>query len=86
MTKYSVEHAGGACDWFFITCGKWIEGGDMTQTTAEEIAKKLNEQQAEIERLQDMVERAQRLLSVCEFDDENDLTDLGIVLGDRESE
>lgn len=42
------------------------------------------DQEAEIDRLKDVVDvvvRAQRLLSVCEFDDENDLADLVIVLG-----
>ena len=51
MTKYGIEQGGGGSEWYFVTDGQWIEGGDMSESTARAIAERLNEQTAEIERL-----------------------------------
>jgi hypothetical protein len=49
MTYATVPSVDG--EWYFVTDGQWIEGGDMSKSTARAIASRLNEQAAEIERL-----------------------------------
>ena len=54
MTQYTTEPCASG-EWYFVTDGKWIEGGDMSESTARAVAERLNEQAAEIERLRDAV-------------------------------
>jgi hypothetical protein len=48
---YTTEPCGGGGEWYFVTDGLWIEGGDMSESTAKAVAERLNDQAAEIERL-----------------------------------
>jgi hypothetical protein len=53
MTYATVPSADS--EWYFVTDGTWVEGGDMSESTARAIAARLNEQSAEIERLRAFV-------------------------------
>jgi polyhydroxyalkanoate synthesis regulator phasin len=55
MSQYTIEPCGGGGDWYFVTDGQWVEGGDMSESTARAIAERLNQQAAEIERLRNLV-------------------------------
>jgi hypothetical protein len=51
VSQYGIDPCGGGGEWYFVTNGDWIEGGDMFESTARAIAERLNGQAAEIERL-----------------------------------
>ena len=53
----SIERCGGGGEWYFVTDGDWVEGGDMSESTARAIAGRLNEQAEEIERLRDRIKQ-----------------------------
>ena len=57
MTQYTTEPCASG-EWYFVTDGpdgQWIEGGDMSESTARAVAERLNGQATEIERLRDAV-------------------------------
>ena len=54
-SQYTIEPCNSG-EWYFVTDNQWIEGGDMSESTARAIAKRLNWQAAEIERMREAVE------------------------------
>jgi hypothetical protein len=64
MSQCTIEPCGGGGDWYFVTDGDWVEGGDMSESTAAAIAQRLNEQAAEIERLLESAAEKHQLYSI----------------------
>jgi hypothetical protein len=81
-TKYTTEPCGGGGEWYFVTDGNWIEGGDMSESTALAIAERLNEQAAEIKRLKEAI----RVRGGCRMLSDGDKCDCGLCVRDNEIE
>ena len=64
MSQYTTEPCGGGGDWYWVTNGDWVEGGDMSESTARAVAERLSGQATEIERLQDAVAFLQSQVSI----------------------